>query len=632
MTQQQYTPVSWQDETTSQQGTLINAERLNQMQTAHHYADGLEEVDTVPTADPGVAYHKIVYCTADNTLYRWDGEAWTADIDDPTRELLEEHEADHNNPHQVTKSQVGLGNCDNTSDADKPISTATQTALNAKADKSDTYTKAQTDSLLGGKVDKQDSSAGMIAYTAEEGTEGSTEINGGAKPATIPIRTADGRLRAYFDDADPYADDCVTYTWTSGQLTDIRGTLDYKADKATTLAGYGISDAYTKTEADTLLGAKADQATTYTKGETDSLLAGKANASQLTDGSVTKVGTANVGDDTKPIKLVAGVPTAVTYDLAKDSEVVHLAGAETIPGAKTFTGGVVSEISTGETANRFKDTRFTRGETTASTYRNYLTFTDKNLNRVAIIGHEKKATSGTVNSSNTGVTNFYDATHYGFMVLYTDYDSDSDTYSNYARVSSRGYNAGSSYQDDIATIKTLDAYTPMVRTTGNQTIAGTKTFSQPQEGTWNGHRLSFGTTTGGNWYKIGEIADLTSTYTVEVLTWIINSGYFNSAKGGVAMFSLIIPHSGSIEGYIPSYKANSADVWTTFSIKVGKKADGTIEIFAKGRDYTQYSFNPISLIEGARNVPAGDIITPVTATVVPEPQASDYNQLITVTI
>jgi len=32
----------------------------------------------------------------------------------------------------ITKSMVGLGNADNTSDADKPVSTATQTALNAK--------------------------------------------------------------------------------------------------------------------------------------------------------------------------------------------------------------------------------------------------------------------------------------------------------------------------------------------------------------------------------------------------------------------------------------------------------------------------------------------------------------------
>ena len=43
------------------------------------------------------------------------------------------HTGNKNNPHGVTKAQIGLGNCDNTSDINKPISTATQNALNAKA-------------------------------------------------------------------------------------------------------------------------------------------------------------------------------------------------------------------------------------------------------------------------------------------------------------------------------------------------------------------------------------------------------------------------------------------------------------------------------------------------------------------
>lgn len=41
----------------------------------------------------------------------------------------------------VTKADVGLSNVDNTSDANKPISTATQTALNAKANASDVGVK-----------------------------------------------------------------------------------------------------------------------------------------------------------------------------------------------------------------------------------------------------------------------------------------------------------------------------------------------------------------------------------------------------------------------------------------------------------------------------------------------------------
>jgi hypothetical protein len=48
---------------------------------------------------------------------------------------LDTHEARTDNPHNVTKSQVGLGNVDNTADTAKPVSTAQQTALNAKADK-----------------------------------------------------------------------------------------------------------------------------------------------------------------------------------------------------------------------------------------------------------------------------------------------------------------------------------------------------------------------------------------------------------------------------------------------------------------------------------------------------------------
>ena len=47
---------------------------------------------------------------------------------------IDAHTADTANPHSVTKSQVGLGNVDNTSDANKPVSTAQQTALNGKKD------------------------------------------------------------------------------------------------------------------------------------------------------------------------------------------------------------------------------------------------------------------------------------------------------------------------------------------------------------------------------------------------------------------------------------------------------------------------------------------------------------------
>lgn len=48
-------------------------------------------------------------------------------------EVLDAHTSNMDNPHEVTKEQIGLENVDNTSDAEKPISDATQEALNGKA-------------------------------------------------------------------------------------------------------------------------------------------------------------------------------------------------------------------------------------------------------------------------------------------------------------------------------------------------------------------------------------------------------------------------------------------------------------------------------------------------------------------
>lgn len=57
---------------------------------------------------------------------------------------LETHINNKSNPHEVTKDQVGLGNVDNTSDVNKPISNATQTALNGKFSATDGNALKQT--------------------------------------------------------------------------------------------------------------------------------------------------------------------------------------------------------------------------------------------------------------------------------------------------------------------------------------------------------------------------------------------------------------------------------------------------------------------------------------------------------
>ena len=52
---------------------------------------------------------------------------------EPRNANIQTHIASTSNPHEVTKLQIGLGNVDNTSDINKPISVATQSMLDLKA-------------------------------------------------------------------------------------------------------------------------------------------------------------------------------------------------------------------------------------------------------------------------------------------------------------------------------------------------------------------------------------------------------------------------------------------------------------------------------------------------------------------
>lgn len=72
---------------------------------------------------------------------------------------IEDHINDTENPHQVSKSQVGLGNVDNTADADKPVSNSTQAAIiSAVTPKAD---KIYVDSQLALKADNNEVKRGI---------------------------------------------------------------------------------------------------------------------------------------------------------------------------------------------------------------------------------------------------------------------------------------------------------------------------------------------------------------------------------------------------------------------------------------------------------------------------------------
>ncbi len=112
---------------------------------------------------------------------------------------LTTHEQDTNNPHNVTKAQVGLGNVDNTSDADKPVSTAQAAALDA------------LESKLQSQIASNDADISNLQNNkADKTTDFETPITGTNKGATMKeieeVQTTSIKFKGYVSTAAPASD------------------------------------------------------------------------------------------------------------------------------------------------------------------------------------------------------------------------------------------------------------------------------------------------------------------------------------------------------------------------------------------------------------------------------------------
>ena len=135
-------------------------------------------------------YTKTKKDLADNTSV--DGKV------NGVRQELNTHVADLLNPHQVTKGQIGLGNVDNTADADKPVSNSTQAAIiSAVAPKADkTYVdtalsskaeKTYVDNQLTLKANKVDVHTKLETYTKQESSD---LVNNSISTALTPVNSS----------------------------------------------------------------------------------------------------------------------------------------------------------------------------------------------------------------------------------------------------------------------------------------------------------------------------------------------------------------------------------------------------------------------------------------------------------
>lgn len=110
-----------------------------------HFTSTNSDSEDSHTINAATTSQAGVMTSADKTKLNGlkDQAGITSDID-AVQTNLETHINNKSNPHEVTKDQVGLGNVDNTSDANKPISSATQNALNSKFNASDGNALKQT--------------------------------------------------------------------------------------------------------------------------------------------------------------------------------------------------------------------------------------------------------------------------------------------------------------------------------------------------------------------------------------------------------------------------------------------------------------------------------------------------------
>ena len=341
--------------------------------------------------------------------------------------------------------------------------------------------RADADTALGGRIDTEQARA-----TAAE------QANAQAIANTYTKAEIDTALGAK-------ADVATTYT-----KTETDALLALKADQATT---------YTKVETDTLLGAKADQATTYTKTEVQTYV------SNALDGYLPMVRTTGnqaiggVKDFTTQL-LVTGIwDNKVSQNLESTSTWRRIYYTE----AAGLGNQVLTLLITPQKGQNGDMGILEFYATQTGVSAKWLVAGSAIVNNNFVIvksdtGFEIWAKNYDGNRGLSFVrlneTNWGGISSYWIRDLTTkNANFDPTTYSIYAypqadqlvhtigeetiggaktftgqilATGQRAYSAGNT--TDVATIGTLDAYSPMVRTTGNQEIIGIKAFSMPNYG------------------------------------------------------------------------------------------------------------------------------------------------------
>lgn len=227
--------------------------------------DGLYDQadDKLITINQASSFTAGVMSASDKT--KLDGLKAQAEIDTSISNVqnnLNAHINNRTNPHRVTKEQIGLDQVDNTSDANKPISNATQTALNGKFSATDgNALKQRVDNIpelvatdITVDSDNDSVNISLDKTSIVDGTLSGTTINinsATASKAGILVPTDKSKIDKIITNGNgtKYLSDNGTYKEVQGGSADIESLKQYVDDSISSARSVGYMMQLTEIDA-----------------------------------------------------------------------------------------------------------------------------------------------------------------------------------------------------------------------------------------------------------------------------------------------------------------------------------------------------------------------------------------------
>ena len=256
----------------------------------------------------------------------------------------------------ITKTMVGLGNVDNTTDLLKPISTATQTALDLKANQSSTYTKTEVDTAISSATPsfatltgKPTTLSGYGITDAQTLDADLTSIAGLIGNSGILKKTA---TNTWVLDTTAYLSSNQTIT-VSGDVTGSGGTSIALTLAPVIDSGVGL---FKKVSVDTK--GRVTGTSLVTQADITGLLgAGSITNTMLVNSAVANLSGTNTGDETlATIKTKLGVTTLSGSNTGDQTTITGNAGSATVLQTTRTINGVSFDGSSNITVNAVDST------------------------------------------------------------------------------------------------------------------------------------------------------------------------------------------------------------------------------------------------------------------------------------